>query len=98
MPSFIVHRKGAYNIFSTVSDMFYFEPAATLSELEEWYQAEYGNPGMKTLTERLERAHATGCSAYQPFDGIDWIIDSNRCGEMETTLSESECIARFLTL
>ena len=63
MPAFIIHKDGAYNVFSTVVDACYFEPALTLDELREWYRPEYGEAGMRVLPARLERAHSTGSSA-----------------------------------
>ena len=98
MPIYIVHRDGAFNMFSTISDTFAFERALTRSELEAWYLTEHGRRGMDELPGRIERAIATGGSGHSLFDGLDWMLATNRAGENEARLSEDECVRRFLTL
>lgn len=89
MPNYILHKDGAYNVFSTVVDACYFEPALTLEQLR--------GVAPDNLAERLERAHATGCSAM---DGstLAECIACNRAGEREANLPRDEFIRRFLTL
>jgi len=99
MGTFIVHHEGAYNVFSTIPDAFYFETALTLDELQIWYRQRYGEEGMAELPGRLERAHASGSSAQAgPWAGLENSISGNRAGLNESTLSVEECIRRFLAL
>lgn len=35
MPTFIIHKDGAYNLYSTVSDGCHYEGALTLAQLHE---------------------------------------------------------------
>jgi len=88
MPSFIIHKDGAYNLYSTVSDGCHYEGALTLAQLREVL------PGY--IDDRLARAHFSGCS------GIDWSLDDcivgNRAGPREATLPRDEFIQRFRTL
>jgi hypothetical protein len=88
MPIFIIHKDGAYNLFSTVVDACHYEPALTLAQLHEVL------PG--DIDDRLKRAHFSGCS------GIDWTlgdcIETNRAGPQEARLPPDEFVRRFLTL
>ena len=96
MPAYIIHKDGAFNVFSSVVDACYFEPALTRVELEKWYRDEYGKSGMLGLPERIKRATDTGTSAMG--GTIDGHIDSNRCGPREGKITKAEFIRRFLTI
>jgi hypothetical protein len=97
MSRFIIHRAGAYNLFCTGSDSAVYERALTLQELTEKIRSEYGQRGLQELPERLERAHATGCSGL---DGISLAdcIEGNRAGPQESELTFDEFVAKYLTL
>ena len=96
MPTYIIHKDGAYNFFSTVTDSCYFEPALTLDELKEWYESEFGRNGMRDLPRRLERAVSKGTSALGC--SLESLISCNRCGEKEGRLSKAEFLRRYLTI
>lgn len=98
MPQYIIHKDGAYNIFSTKVDAPYFDQALTLEELTEWYRKEHGEDGMHALPARLGRAHATGCSGRGPDSTLAECIEGNKAGEGETELSFDEFVVRYLTL
>jgi len=93
MPQYIIHKDGAFNVFCTVVDACYFEPALTLAELQEWYREEFGKHGMEGLPARIERAISHGTSAFT--DDLDSHI---RCGTRVSKVGRPEFIRRFLTL
>lgn len=96
MGQFIIHRQGAYNIFSTVSDRCLLPRAVTLQGLEAYTKEHYGSAGMQDLLLRLARAHETGCSAHDCT--LDEVIEGNRAGPQECELPRLLFISRFLTL
>jgi hypothetical protein len=97
MPQLIIHKDGAYNIFSTVVDACHYEPALTLGELTEVIRFEQGQNGIDQLPARLERAHRTGCSSLGG-ETLEECICCNRAGPNESRLSFDDFVARFLTL
>ena len=97
MADFIIHHNGAYNIFGTIADAPHYESALTLEQLRLVMKDSYGEHGLRTLPERLERAHRTGCSHVGGWT-LDECISGNRAGPGESSLPREEFIARFLTL
>lgn len=97
MTTLILHKDGAYNIYSTVSDNCLYGKALTLDDLKEKIIIHYGEFGMLELPRRLERAHATGCSSIHN-ETLEDCIQCNRAGPNETELTEEEFIHRYLTL
>jgi len=63
MPSYIIHRDGAFNLFTTITDGPVFDRGVTREELETWYRNEYGQQGMRELPARIARALETSCSS-----------------------------------
>jgi hypothetical protein len=96
MAHYIIHLDGAYNIWSTVVDSPLFESALTLEQLSYVTKRDHGEHGLRALRDRLDRAHATGCSSY--IEDLDDVISVNRAGPKESRLSKSEFIAKYLTL
>jgi hypothetical protein len=96
MPRFIIHKDGAYNFYSTVSDGVYFESALTLDQLRRLVKEETGNNGLIELALRLERAHKTGCSGRG--ETLRGCISTNRAGPSETKMPYDEFVKRYLTL
>lgn len=97
MPQYIIHKDGAYNIFSTVVDAPIFAEALTLEQLRDWYGAEYGRQGLEELPPRLERAVANGTSSMIGHTLEDH-IRANRAGENEAELSHDDFIRQYITL
>ena len=97
MANLILHKDGAYNLYTTIADGACYESALTLEQLEEVIRFEQGEQGVLGLPVRLERAHRTGCSAL---DGqtLEECISCNRAGPNETELSVAEFVAKYLTL
>jgi hypothetical protein len=98
MMSVICHHKGKYNVYSTVSDGFYFESGLTLEQLQQWVKDEYGLKGLASLPARLKRAHEKGHSSI--IDGgedLNGFLSCNRAGVGEKHLSTAECIKQFLS-
>lgn len=92
----IIYNEGAYNLYCTISDGAYFVHAITLDQLESYIKERWGQEGLNTLPERLDRAHKTGCSAYG--ETLSDCILLNRAGENEKHLQDNEFIEQFLTL
>ena len=98
MGEIICHHEGRYNIYSTISDSFYFEASISLEELTKWVKEEYGNSGLRELDHRLERAHRNGHSGRSMLEGtLEDFVGCNRAGEDEENLSYEECLRRFLS-
>lgn len=98
MANVICHHEGVFNIYSTVSDGFFWESGITEDELTKWYQEEYGKNGLTRLPARLERAKQYGTSAQFPNESLDEFLCCNRAGENEARLTTQECIDKFLTI
>jgi hypothetical protein len=96
MPQYIIHKDGAYNIFSTVVDAPYFDSALTLDQLKAYTQEQYGLEGMRQLDARLERAHKKGCSAFDM--DLEECISCNRAGPDESEVPLDEFVRKYLTL
>ena len=96
MAQLILHKDGAYNIFSTIVDALLYESALTKDQLTEAIRIEHGEAGVIALDKRLDRAHETGCSGYG--ETLDSCIIGNRAGAGETELSADDFIAQYLTL
>lgn len=96
MAHLILHKDGAYNIYSTIVDGPMYETALTLKQLEEAITEKYGEAGMRELPERLAKAHKTGCSA--PGSTLEGCISANSAGTDEPHMATAEFIAKFLTL
>lgn len=92
MPRLIIHKDGAYNIYTTVADGACYESALTLEQLTEVLRFEGGQAAIDALPARLERAHRTGCSSWI-CETLAECIACNRAG-----LSFDEFVARYLTL
>jgi hypothetical protein len=92
MPAYIVHKDGAFNIYTTVADGFYFDVALTGSELAEFYKAEHGESGMHEYPERVARAVENGTSSLIGHD-LKGLIECNAEG-----MPYDKCIEKYLTL
>lgn len=97
MARLIIHKDGAYNLYTTVADGACYEGALTLDELREVIRIEYGEDGLRQLPARLERAHATGSSSLHG-ETLAETIACNRAGPGESELSFDEFVAKYLTL
>jgi hypothetical protein len=97
MPQLILHKDGAYNIYTTVADGACYKHALTREQLEEVIRFDGGQRAVDELPHRLERAHKTGCSAISG-ETLEECIAGNRAGEDEANLTLEEFVARFLTL
>lgn len=95
MGKLILHKDGAYNLYSTIADGACYESALTLDQLKEVIKDAYGEPGMFALEARLDRAHATGCSHIS--ETLKECIALNNSGPHGTRLSYNDFVARFLT-
>lgn len=97
MPQLILHKDGAYNLYTTVADGACYESALTLEQLEEALRFEGGQRAIDELPARLERAHRTGCSAMSG-ETLEDCISCNRAGPNETRLTVEEFVRQYLTL
>lgn len=97
MSQIIVHHKGAYNIYGTISDGAYFESALTLKQLKIYIKKELGEQGLRNLPQRLERAHQNGTSSIID-ESLEDVLLLNRAGKNERHMSTKAFIKKFLTL
>ena len=92
MATLILHKDGAYNLYSTIVDDVLYEGALTAAALEAEIRNEYGAQGLRELPDRLVRAHKRGCSS-QLGQTLEQCIAGNR-----ENLSVDAFVARYLTL
>lgn len=97
MSNLILHKDGAYNLYSTIADGAYYEHALTLDELHEAIRFEQGQAGVDQLPARLKRAHATGCSSLVR-ETLAGCIKCNRAGLGERCMPFDEFVSKYLTL
>lgn len=97
MSNYILHKDGAYQLYSTVSDGPVFEQAITQEQLRAYLRAQWGQVAIDELPERLERAHVKGTSSHID-DSLADCIWCNRAGPYETEMSLDDFIAQYLTL
>ena len=97
MPQLILHKDGAYNLYTTVADGACYESALTLEQLTEVIRQEFGEAGLRGLPQRLERAHRTGCSSMRG-DTLADCIECNRAGPNEANMPVAAFVERYLTL
>ncbi len=96
MANFILHKDGAYNIYTTIADGACYESALTLEQLEEVIRLDHGEQGVRELPDRLERAHRTGCSSVYG-QTLEECISCNRAGPNETRLPADVFIEKYVT-
>lgn len=96
MANIICHCNGRYNIYSTVSDSFWYNSSISLKQLTHVIIDLYGNQGYRELHERVNRAHKYGTSAISR-DSLEDLLTGNRAGKDEQELSAQECIDIFLS-
>ena len=97
MSQLIIHKDGAYNLYTTIADGACYEIALTLEQLTEIIRFDLGENGIRELPQRLERAHSTGCSSIHGMT-LEECIQCNRAGPGEAHLSNEEFIAKYLML
>lgn len=97
MANVILHKDGAYQVYTTIGDGPCFESALTLAQLTEYIQQELGAAGLRDLPQRLERAHRTGCSSALGLT-LEEVLATNRAGPKEKALSVEDFVRRYLTL
>ena len=97
MGQLILHNDGAYQIYTTVADGPCYGTALTLDELQAVLRFDGGQRAIDELPQRLERAHATGCSSALGMTLLECIA-CNRAGPNESTVEPEEFIRRWLTL
>lgn len=96
MNQIICYGPGRYNIYSTVTNGFFFNKSISLKQLVMFIKEEQGAKGLSILPERLKRAHEQGHSSPQE-DNLDELLFCNRAGKNETKLTTAECIKQYLS-
>lgn len=101
MGKYILHHDGVYAIWSTVVDAPITEPFDIVG-LMRYIRLEHGIEGLLDLADRLERAHARGCSAEDGSTLDELIAEFRRSNRGDA--KELRCLSRrgfiqvFLTL
>lgn len=93
----IIHHKGVFNLYSSISDSPVFESGLTVAQLEQYIKQQYGAQGLRNLEERIKRAQLKGTSSHLAMS-LDSEILCNRAGPKETQLSFEAFVAQYLTL
>jgi hypothetical protein len=88
MPHFIVKIKDKYIEWSTIVDAP-ISHGMSLGEFKKYYQNEYGNRGIQTLQDRLDRVEEKGTSEIDA-DCLEDTVSFNRAGLQETELTVDE--------
>ena len=94
MPRYILKLENWYFEWSTIVDAP-ITYGMTLDEFKEYYRMEYGNRGMGTLSERLERVEESGTSAV-PTQTANQLIQFNRAGNNEENLSRELILDKYI--
>lgn len=97
MPQYIIHKDGAFNVFSTVVDAPLLDQALAKDELAAWFRDMHGESVMNELSIRIDRAVAAGTSALTGIT-LEELISFNRAGQNEKMMQPAEFIDQFLTL
>lgn len=92
MAAYIVHKDGVYNIYTTVSEGFYFESGLTINELFDYIRASQGQIGVDQLPERIERSIIQGSSSKMGYT----FEDLAACNAER--LSVDDCVEKYMTL
>jgi hypothetical protein len=90
MPNYIVKLGTKYLEWSTIVDAP-ITHGMTREELHDYIKSEYGEAGLRSLPERLERVEATGTSSR--IGTLEGHIACNRAGPKETELTFDELVA-----
>jgi uncharacterized protein YehS (DUF1456 family) len=94
----IIFHNGAYNVWSTEWDSPIFVSGMTREMIVEYFREKQGEDGLKTLPERFEQAHKTGCDDLHLGHTLDDLINSNRAGEKHTPMPKDEFLKKFFTI
>lgn len=93
----IIHHKGVFNLYSSISDSPVFESGLTEEQLNQYTASQYGLNGLKTLPDRIKRAQLKGTSSHLAMS-LESEIMCNRAGPKESQLPLDVFIAQYLTL
>jgi len=94
MPQIICFHKGAYNIYSTITDRFLFNKGVGIGHLKTYYKKKYGSEALKHLPDRLSRARTKGVSSPLR-TSLRGTIVFNKEGENESPMPTEECLEKF---
>lgn len=92
MPAYIVYKNDVFNIYSTVSDGFYFETGITEKELYRFIRMEQGETAVADLPDRIDRAKSQGSSSLLGHS-FEELAECNVIG-----LSVEQCIKKYMTI
>ena len=97
MSRIIVHKDGAYNLYSTVADGPIFDRGVTEQELRLHLLKEHGLSELENTNRRIERAKAKGTSSHI-YENLSRVLSCNRAGPQESCMSEDAFVSKFLTI
>ena len=92
MPNYIIKIKDKYFEWSTIVDAP-ITNSMTIEELERYISVSQGDEGIRKLPERMVRVNAKGCSSLR--DDLGALLESNRAGENETSITAEEIYERY---
>lgn len=88
MAHLLLHYNGAYNVYLTNTNSVMYDHALSLDEVKVLLGK------TKDLQQRLDRAHATGCSTTT----LEQCVANNRAAEDGSHVPMDEFIQRWLTI
>lgn len=97
MAHIIIHRDGAFNVYTTICDAPIFDTAITVERLREWHRDEHGRAGEVRLEDALQRAVATGTSCRLSRTLCSTLL-GNHAGPDGSEMPFDEFVAKYLTL
>jgi hypothetical protein len=98
MANGIIHYNGVYNIWSTEWDSPLFVSGFTREMVVDYIREKHGEEGLKTLPERFEQAHKTGCDDMHLGHTLDDLIECNRAGEKGAHMPKDVFLNKFFTI
>jgi len=98
MATGIIHYNGVYNLWSTEMDSPLFVSGLTREMVEVYIREKRGTDGLKTLPERFDQAHKTGCDDLYLGHTLDDLIAANRAGPKGTHMEKDEFLKKFFTI
>ena len=97
MGHIVIHHNGVFNTWSTVVDAPIIERGLSLDDYRTWCEECYGPRCNGDFDRRTQKAIAQGTSSILNHT-LEELIEGNRSGPGERTLTKDEFISKYLTI
>lgn len=98
MATGIIYYNGVYNLWTTVMDSPLFVSGFTKEMVVDYIREKFGEEGVRTLPERFEQTHKSGCDDMRLGHTLEGLIASNRAGPNGTHMEKDEFLKKFFTI